>query len=139
MRFMVIRKADPDTERGALPTPALMAAMGRYFEEMSAAGIVREGNGLKPTAQGARVSFSGGRPTVIDGPFTESKELIAGYHILDVPTLQDAIEWTRKWPAEDGGGSVQLEIRPVIEPEDFGPEFTEDMREMRARIESRGA
>ena len=135
MRFMVIRKADADTERGALPTPALMQAMGDYFAEMGKAGVVREGNGLGPTAKGARVSFADGRPTVIDGPFTESKELIAGYHILDVASLEEAIAWTRKWPAEDGGGRVQLEIRPVIEPEDFGPEFTADMRAMRTHFE----
>ena len=135
MRFMVIRMADADTERGALPTPELMKAMGRYFDEMGAAGIVREGNGLKPTARGARVSFTNGRPTVIDGPFTESKELVAGYHILDVASLEEAIAWTRKWPVEDGGGAVQLEIRPVIEPEDFGPGFTADMREMRTHFE----
>jgi hypothetical protein len=135
MRFMIIRKADAQTEAGALPTPELMKAMGRYFDAMSKAGIVREGNGLKPTARGARISFKDGRPTVIDGPFTESKELIAGYHILEVASLAEAIEWTSRWPAEDGDGRLQLEIRPVIEPEDFGPEFTADMREMRAKIE----
>ena len=135
MRFMVIRKADAQTEAGALPTPELMQAMGRYFDEMGKAGVVREGNGLKPTSKGARISFRDGKPTVIDGPFTESKELIAGYHILEVASLAEAIEWTKKWPAEDGDGRLQLEIRPVIEPEDFGPEFTEGMREMRAKIE----
>ena len=135
MRFMVIRKADADTERGMLPDAALMEAMGEYFAEMGKAGIVREGNGLRPTSQGARVSFRDGKPTVIDGPFTESKELIAGYHILEVDSLQEAIAWTRKWPAEDARGGVQLEIRPVVEPEDFGPEFTDDMRQMRTHFE----
>jgi hypothetical protein len=135
MRFMIIRKADAQTEAGALPTDDLMAAMGRYMEEMDAAGILRGGDGLHPSAKGARVKFGGGRPTVIDGPFTETKELVAGYHVIDVPSLQDAIAWVRKWPPEDGDGALEIEIRPLIEPEDFGPEFAADMREMKARLE----
>ena len=135
MRFMIIRKADAQTEAGALPTDDLMAAMGRYMEEMDAAGILRGGDGLHPSAKGARVKFGGGRPTVIDGPFTETKELVAGYHVIDVPSLQDAIAWVRKWPPEDGDGALEIEIRPLIEPDDFGPEFAADMREMKARLE----
>jgi hypothetical protein len=135
MRFMIIRKADAQTEAGALPTPGLMDAMVRYMEEMDKAGILRGGDGLHPSAKGARVEFSGGRPAVIDGPFAETKELIAGYHVIDVPSLDDAIAWTRKWPAEDGSGAVKLEIRPLIAPEDFGPEFTAQMQEARGRLE----
>jgi hypothetical protein len=135
MRFMIIRKADAQTEAGALPTPGLMDAMVRYMEEMDKAGILRGGDGLHPSAKGARVEFSGGRPAVIDGPFAETKELIAGYHVIDVPSLDDAIAWTRKWPTEDGGGAVKLEIRPLIAPEDFGPEFTAQMQEARGRLE----
>lgn len=135
MQFMIIRKADTETERGALPTAGLMAAMERYMEEMGNAGILRGGNGLHPTSKGARVKFANGRPTVIDGPFTESKELIAGYHVIDVPTLADAIAWTRKWPAEDGGGALEVEIRPIIAPEDFGPEFTAGMERAREHLD----
>jgi hypothetical protein len=135
MQFMIIRRADADTEAGALPTPELMAAMGRYMEEMGKAGILRGGNGLHPSARGARVKFHGGRPTVVDGPFTEAKELIAGYHVIDVPTLADAIAWTRKWPKEDAGGGVELEIRPIITDEDFGPEFTDGMRQAREHLD----
>jgi hypothetical protein len=135
MRFMIIRRADAQTEAGALPTAELMDAMGRYMEEMGNAGILRGGTGLHPSAKGARVKFDGGRPAVIDGPFTETKELIAGYHIIDVPTLEDAIAWTRKWPTLDADGAVELEIRPLIEPEDFGEAFTEEMRRARAHLE----
>ena len=135
MRFMILRKADAQTEAGALPTPELMDAMLRYMEEMGNAGILRGGDGLHPSVKGARVKFSGGRPTVIDGPFAETKELIAGYHIIEVPTLQDAIAWTRKWPTLDADGGVEIEIRPLIEPEDFGEAFTEDMRQARAHLE----
>ena len=135
MQFMIIRRADADTERGALPSAELMAAMGRYMEEMGNAGILRGGNGLHPSARGVRVAFSGGRPTVIDGPFAETKELIAGFHIIDVPSMAEAIEWTRKWPPEDGRGALQLEIRPIIAPEDFGPEFTAGMLAARAHLD----
>ena len=135
MRFMIIRKADAQTETGAMPTEDLIAAMGRYMEEMDAAGILRGGDGLHPSAKGARVRFGGAQPTVIDGPFTESKELVAGYHVIDVPSLQDAIAWVRKWPSEDVNGTLEIEIRPLIEAGDFGPEFTANMREMKARLE----
>lgn len=139
MRFMIIRKADADTEAGTLPSTELLAAMGQYMEEMGNAGILRGGDGLKPSSQSARVSFSRGKPSVIDGPFAESKELIAGYTIIDVPSMKDAIAWARKWPALDAAGNVQLEIRPFFEAEDFGEEFTPELREredaLRARIE----
>lgn len=120
MRFMIIRKADEETEAGMKPSEELLEAMAAYNEELVNAGVMVVGEGLKPTAQAARVSFSGGTPTVIDGPFTETKELIAGYSILECASLQEAIEWTKKWPVLDGHGNVQLEIRPVYTLADFG-------------------
>ncbi|HEU4452809.1 MAG TPA: YciI family protein [Longimicrobium sp.] len=120
MRFAIIRKADEETEAGAMPSEELIAAMGAYNEEMVKAGVLRMGEGLKPSSQGARVRFDGGRPTVTDGPFTETKELVAGLSIIDVASREEAIEWVRRWPPIDGGGNVEIEIRPVYELEDFG-------------------
>ena len=120
MRFMIIRKADEETEAGLMPSEELLEAMAAYNEELVNAGVMVVGEGLKPTSRAARVSFSGGTPTVIDGPFTESKELIAGYSILECASLEEAVEWTKRWPALDGHGNVQLEIRPVYTLEDFG-------------------
>jgi PhnB protein len=120
MRFLIIRKADAETEAGAMPSEELIAAMGAYNEEMVRAGVMRMGEGLKPSSQGVRVKFDGGRPTVTDGPFTETKELVAGLSIIDVASKEEAIEWVRRWPQIDGGGNVEIEIRPVYELEDFG-------------------
>lgn len=120
MRFVVIRKADPDTEAGVMPSEALIDAMQRYNEEMVKAGVLLSGAGLKPSAQGARVSFRNGTPTVVDGPFAEAKELIAGFSVIEVASRAEALEWLRRWPTEDGGGNVQLELRPLYELEDFG-------------------
>ena len=119
MRFMIIRRADDETESGAMPGEELLAAMARYNEEMVNAGVMRSGDGLHPSSKGARVSFSGGRPTVIDGPFAEAKELIAGFSIIEVGSREEAIEWVKRWPAMDAGGNVQLEIRQLFELEDF--------------------
>src|SRR6185436_16091918 len=105
MRFMIIRKADEETEAGALPSEALIAAMGRYNEELVKAGVMRSGDGLKPSSFGARVKFAGGKPTVVDGPFTETKELVAGVSVFEVGSKEEAIEWVRRWPPEDGGGN----------------------------------
>jgi PhnB protein len=121
MRFMIIRKADPNTEAGVMPGEPLLAAMGRYNEELARAGVLLDGAGLRPSAQGVRVRFSGGKPTVIDGPFTESKELIAGYTVIQVKSREEAIEWVRRWPVLDGGGNVEIEIRQMFELDDFGP------------------
>ena len=141
MRFMILRMADKDTEAGVMPTEELFAAMGSYMEEMSKAGILRGGEGLQPTSKGARLKFSKGKPAVIDGPFTESKELIAGYLLIEVKSKQEAIDWMRRWPALDANGGVQLEIRQIFEAEDFGAEFTPELREreerMRAEIEKK--
>ena len=132
MRFMIIRKADSQTEAGTMPSTELLAAMTGYLEEMHKAGIYVAGDGLKPSKQGKRVKFRGGKPTVIDGPFTETKELVAGYAIIEVPSMDDAVRWTKKWPVEDG--DVELEIRPFFESDDFGEEFTPELREREDRI-----
>jgi PhnB protein len=120
MRFLIIRKADEETEAGMMPSEELIAAMGAYNEEMVKAGVMRSGDGLKPSSRGARVKFSGGRPTVIDGPFAETKELVAGFSIIEVASKEEAIEWVRRWPAIDGHGNVEIEIRPLYELADFG-------------------
>jgi hypothetical protein len=121
MRFMIIRKADRETEAGVMPPEELIAAMQKYNEELVKAGVMIAADGLQPSSKGARVKFSGGKPTVIDGPFSETKELVAGYSILQVNSKEEAIEWVRKWPKLDGHGEVEIEIRQVFEMEDFGP------------------
>jgi hypothetical protein len=126
---MVIRKADAETEAGVKPTKELLDAMLTYHEEMANAGILRGGDGLKPSVSGARVKFSNGKPLVYDGPFAETKELIAGYSVIEVPSIEDAIEWCKKWPPLDGHGSVELEIRPFFEVEEFGEIVTPEIKE----------
>ena len=139
MRFMILRKADAGTEAGVMPSEELLAAMGKYMEELGTAGVLLDGDGLHPSAKGARVSFSGGTPTVIDGPFTETKELIAGYTIIQVKSMDEAIEWARRWPALDGDGQAQLEIRQFFEASDFGPEFTPELREAEEKLRAQVA
>ena len=139
MRFMILRKADAGTEAGVMPSEELLAAMGKYMEELGTAGVLLDGDGLHPSSKGARVSFSGGTPTVIDGPFTETKELIAGYTIIQVKSMDEAIEWARRWPALDGDGQAQLEIRQFFEADDFGPEFTPELREAEERLRAQVA
>lgn len=120
MRFMIIRRADKNTEAGAMPSEQILEAMAKYNEEMVKAGVMVSGDGLKPSSQGARVKFSGGKPRVIDGPFTETKELIAGYSVIDVKSKAEAIEWVKRWPAFDVEENVEIEIRPFYELSDFG-------------------
>ncbi len=139
MRFMIIRKADAKTEAGVLPTEELMATMGRYIEELNAAGVFLDGEGLHGSAKGARVRFSGGRPTVVDGPFAEAKALIAGYMTIQVTSLEEAIEWARRWPATDGDGELELEIRQVHEAADFGESFTPELQEQEERLRAEAA
>jgi hypothetical protein len=139
MRFMLIRKADAKTEAGVLPTEPLMAAMGQYMEEMSKAGILLAGEGLLASSKGARVKFSAGKPRVIDGPFPETGQLIGGFCIIQVGSKQAAIDWVKRWPALDGDGNVEVEIRRVAEAEDFGPEFTKEMREAEDRLRAEAA
>jgi hypothetical protein len=141
MRFMIIRKADAQTEAGAMPTTELLAAMGKYMEEMGKAGILLGGEGLHPSSKGTRIKFSGGKPSFVDGPFAETKELIAGYSLIQVKSREEALDWVKRWPIEDADGNAELELRPLFEAEDFGPEFTPELREaeekLRAEIEKR--
>jgi hypothetical protein len=120
MRFMIIRRADRQTEAGAKPSEQLIADMAKYNEELVRAGVMLAGDGLQPTSKGALVSFRNGKPTVIDGPFAEAKELIAGYSIFEVASREEAIEWIRRWPVTDADGNAQIEIRQLYEIEDFG-------------------
>jgi hypothetical protein len=139
MRFMIIRRADAETEAGVLPTEELIAAMMKYNEELVKAGVMLQGEGLQPSSKGARVKFSNGKPTVIDGPFTEAKELIAGFSMFNVKSKEEAIEWVKRWPSIDAGGNVEIEIRQVFEAEDFGPEFTPELREQEERLRAQAA
>jgi hypothetical protein len=134
MRFMIIRKADKSTETGVMPTHALIAAMGRYNEELVNAGVMLAGEGLQPSSKGFRVRFSGGKPAIVDGPFAETKELIAGFTMIQVKSREEALAWVRRWPPLDGNGQAELEIRQVFEAEDFGAEFTPDLREAEERL-----
>jgi hypothetical protein len=111
MQFMILRKADKDTEAGVLPGAELLQAMGEYNQQLVEAGIMRGGEGLQPSAKGVRLQLSPGRVTVVDGPFAETKELIAGFSIIDVESKQEAIDWLSRWPRQDGGGNVELELR----------------------------
>jgi len=117
VRFMIIRKADEYTEAGILPSQELLTAMTKYNEEMAKAGVLLQGEGLRASAKGARVKFANGEPTVTDGPFTETKELIAGFTMIQVRSLEDAIQWVKRWPTEDG--DAELEIRQLFEAQDF--------------------
>jgi hypothetical protein len=130
---MIIRKADEQTEAGAMPSEELLAAMGSYMEEMVKAGVLLAGDGLQPTSKGARVRFSGGRPTVVDGPFAEAKELVAGFNLIQVKSIDEAIEWVKRWPAELDG-DPEIEIRQVYEAEDFGEAFTPELRQAEERM-----
>jgi hypothetical protein len=122
MRFMMIVKANQDSEAGKMPGEELMAAMGKFNEELMKAGVLVDLSGLKPSSQGARIRFSGDKVTVIDGPFTETKELIAGYWIINVKSLAEAIEWGKRAPNPHGKGrDAEIEIRPFFELEDFAP------------------
>ncbi len=134
MRFMIIRKADKETEAGVLPSTELLAAMMKYNEELVKAGVMLQGEGLQASSKGARVKFSKGKPTVIDGPFTEAKELIAGFTMIQVKSKEEAIEWVKRWPALDGHGEVEIEIRQVFEADDFGPELTPEIRKQEQRL-----
>jgi hypothetical protein len=139
MRFIILRKADQRTEAGVMPSEQLLAAMGNYNEELVKAGVMLAGEGLQPSSKGARVKFSKGKPTVIDGPFTEAKELIAGFTMIQVKSKAEAIEWAKRWPPLDGDGEVEIEIRQVFEAEDFGSEFTPELREQEERLRAETA
>ena len=133
MRVMVIVKATRDSEAGALPSKELLTAMGKYNEELVKAGIMLAGEGLKPSSKGKRLRFSGDKRSVIDGPFAETKELIAGYWIWQVRSMEEAVEWLKRCPNPMPGES-EVEIRPVFEPADFGENFTPELREQERRL-----
>ena len=134
MRFMIIVKASKDSEAGKMPSQELLEAMGKYNEELGKAGILLGGDGLHPSSKGARVRFSGDKRTVIDGPFTETKELIAGYWLWQTKSLEEAIEWVKRCPNPMPGSKSEIEIRQVFEVEDFGAEFTPELREQEKRL-----
>ena len=131
MRFMVIVKANKDSEAGVMPTEQMLTAMGKYNEELVKAGVMLAGEGLQPSSKGARVRFEGKQRTVIDGPFSESKELIAGYWLWQVRSKDEAIEWLKRAPFTD---NEEVELRQVFEMEDFGAEFTPELREQEKRL-----
>ena len=130
MRFMIIVKADKNSEAGVLPDQKLLTEMGKYNEELGAAGVLLAAEGLHPSSKGARVKFSGSQRTVIDGPFAETKELIAGFWLWQVKSMEEAIAWVKRCPMED----AELEIRQVFEMEDFGPALTPELREQEERL-----
>jgi hypothetical protein len=136
MRVMVMVKATADSEAGRMPEEALLAAMGKFNEELVQAGIMLAGEGLHPSSRGARVQFDGARRTVVDGPFAETKELVAGFWLWQVRSMDEAIEWVKRCPNPMPGPS-EIEIRPVFEAEDFGDEFTPELREREARLRDR--
>ncbi len=129
MRFMVIVKATNNSEAGVMPSEKLLAEMGAFNEELVKAGVMLAGEGLQPSAKGARVRFSGGKRTVIDGPFTETKELVAGFWLWQVKSREEAIEWVKRCPNPMPGEDSEIEIRQVFEAADFGAEFTPELRE----------
>src|SRR3954462_8730077 len=134
MRFMIIRKADQQTEAGAMPSEEMLTLMGNYMQQMNDAGILLGGEGLRPSSQGTRVKFSQGKPKVLDGPFAETKELIAGWCLIRVGSREEAIEWAKRGPAIGTESSVELEIRQLYEADDFGEEFTPELREQEDRM-----
>lgn len=134
MRFMVIVKADRSSEAGELPDQKLLEEMGKYNEELAKAGVLLAAEGLQPSSKGARVRFSGDQRIVIDGPFPNTKELVAGFWLIQVKSKAEAIEWVKRAPNPFPGTDSEVEIRPVFEAEDFGPQFTPELREQEERI-----
>jgi len=135
---MVMVKGNKDTEAGVMPSTELLAAMGKYNEELVKAGVMLAGEGLHPTSKGAKVRFSGTKRTVVDGPFTEAKEIIAGFWILQTKTKEEVIEWVKRCPNPTGEDS-EIEIRQIFEAEDFGAEFTPELREQEQRVAQQAA
>jgi len=133
MRFMVIIKADARSEAGEMPSERLLTEMGKYNEELVRAGVLLAGEGLHPSSKGARVRLSGSKRTVVDGPFSETKELVAGFWLIQVKSKEEAIEWAKRIPNPDGV-DAEVEIRQVFEAEDFGAEFTPELREQERRL-----
>jgi hypothetical protein len=142
MRFMLLVKANPESEAGVMPSERILTEMGRFNEELANAGVLLGGDGLHPSSKGARVQFSGSERKVVDGPFAETKELVAGYWIIQAKSLDEAIEWVKRVPNPDEGQEGEIEIRQIFETEDFGEAMTPELREqeerLRARIEGQG-
>jgi hypothetical protein len=134
MRVMVIVKATKNSEAGVMPSEKLLADMGKFNEELVKAGIMLAGDGLHPSSKGKRVRFAGGKRAVVDGPFAETKELIAGYWIWQVKSIDEAVQWVRRCPDPMPGEEAEIEIRPVFEAEDFGQEFTPELRAQEERL-----
>lgn len=134
MRVMVMVKATPESEAGVMPSQTLLETMGKFNEALVQAGVMLAGEGLKPSAQGARVRFDGTQRTVVDGPFAETKELVAGFWLWQVRSMEEALEWARRCPNPFETGESVLEIRPVFEAEDFGEEFTPELRAQEAQL-----
>lgn len=139
MRFMVMVKATKDSEAGVMPSEKLLTEMGKFNEELVKAGVMLAGDGLQLSSQGARVRLSGSQRKVIDGPFAETKELVAGYWMWQCKSLQEAIEWVKRCPNPFEGGDSEIEIRRVFEMEDFGAELTPELREQEARLREQSA
>ena len=135
MRFMVLVKANKDSEAGVMPTEKMLTDMGKFNEELVKAGVMLEGEGLHPSSKGVRVKFSGGKTSVIDGPFAETKELVAGYWLWQVRSKDEAIEWLKRAPFED----TEVEIRQVFEAADFGDEFTPELQQQEERLRAQVA
>lgn len=134
MKFMIIIKANKDSEAGVMPSEKLLTDMGKFNEELVNAGIMLAGEGLHPSSKGARVRFANGKTTVIDGPFAETKELIAGFWMWQVKSKAEAIEWVKRIPCQESGPESEVEIRQVFAAEDFGAEFTPELREQEDRL-----
>jgi len=134
MRVMVMVKATKDSEAGVMPSERLLTDMGKFNEELVKAGVMLAGDGLHPSSRGKRVRFGGGKKVVIDGPFAETKELVAGYWMWQVKSMEEAVEWLRRCPDPMPGEESEIEIRPVFEAEDFGAEFTPELREKEERL-----
>jgi hypothetical protein len=139
MRFMILIKADKSSEAGVMPSEQLLAEMGKFNEELVNAGIMLAGEGLHPSSKGARVHFSGSKRTVTDGPFAETKELVAGFWLWQVKSKAEAIEWVKRIPNPMPGTETEVEIRQVFEADDFGPELTPELRDLEARLRARAA
>ncbi|HYB31068.1 MAG TPA: YciI family protein [Solirubrobacteraceae bacterium] len=131
MRFMVLVPGGPESESGQMPPREALEAMTKYNQQLSEAGVLLAADGLRPTSDGAKVRFEGERPTVIDGPFTEAKEIVAGYWIWECSSLEEALEWLKRAPF---GGGIEIELRPIFETEDFGEQLTPELREANRRL-----
>jgi hypothetical protein len=134
MRFMILVKASKDSEAGVMPSQELLTEMGKFNEELAKAGVLLAGEGLQPSSKGARIRFSGQKRIVIDGPFAETKELVAGFWLWKCKSLQEAIEWVKRCPNPMPGEEADIEIRQVFEPEDFGADLTPELREQEERL-----